>query len=172
MTSFRWTATCAAIALLAACVPTRRTPKPPIAPAAPTASFEPVSWSRLPGWRTDNALAAWPAILASCNAMRFRPEWQPFCTTAVASSPMDSDFVRGILEQHLQAYRVWRDTGGKREGKGLITGYYEPLLHGSREKTEQFATPLYSRPDDLLIIDLASLYPELKGKRVRGRVEG
>lgn len=104
--------------------------------------------------------------------MRFRPEWQPFCSAVVASSPVDSDFVRGILEQHLQAYRVWRDTGGKRQGSGLITGYYEPLLHGSRERTEQFATPLYSRPDDLLIVDLATLYPELKGKRVRGRVEG
>src|SRR5689334_17100516 len=128
MTFFKRAAILAAMALLAACVPTRRTTTPPIAPA-PTAFFEPVSWSALPGWRADDALAAWPAIIASCNAMRFRPEWQPFCGAVVASSPIDSDFVRGILEQHLQAYRVWRDTGGKREGSGLITGYYEPLLH-------------------------------------------
>ena len=43
---------------------------------------------------------------------------------------------------------------------------------GSRERTEQFATPLYRRPDDLLVVELSALYPELKGKRVRGRVEG
>ena len=42
-------------------------------------SFEPVNWSSLPGWRADDALAAWPALVSSCSAMRARPEWQPFC---------------------------------------------------------------------------------------------
>jgi membrane-bound lytic murein transglycosylase A len=31
---------------------------------------------------------------------------------------------------------------------------------------------LYAPPDDLLVVELADLYPELKGKRVRGRVDG
>jgi membrane-bound lytic murein transglycosylase A len=131
-----------------------------------------VNWSTLPGWSTDDTLAAWPAIIASCTAIHAQPDWQSFCADVVTASPLDSGFVRGFLEQRLQPYRVWRVTGRKRDSKGLITGYYEPLLHGSRERSEQFATPLYSRPDDLLIVDLASLYPELKGKRVRGRVEG
>src|SRR5262249_45379032 len=51
-------------------------------------------------------------------------------------------------------------------------GYYEPLLKGSRQKSTRFSVPLYAVPDDLLIVELADLYPELKGKRVRGRVEG
>jgi membrane-bound lytic murein transglycosylase A len=157
-----------ALTLLAACETNR---KPTVAPAL-TATFEPVNWSKLPGWRADDALAAWPAIIASCSAIHAKPEWQAFCGAVVAASPGDSDFVRGFLEQHLQPYRVWRTTGRKRDSQGLITGYYEPLLHGSRERSDEFATPLYSRPDDLLIVDLASLYPELKGKRVRGRVEG
>ena len=131
-----------------------------------------MSWSTLPGWRADDALAAWPALIASCTAIHARPEWQQFCADVAAASPMDSEFVRGFLEQRLQPYRVWRAAGRERASKGMITGYYEPLLHGSRERSEQFATPLYSRPDDLLIVDLASLYPELKGKRVRGRLEG
>jgi membrane-bound lytic murein transglycosylase A len=53
-----------------------------------------------------------------------------------------------------------------------VTGYYEPLLAGSRLITPQFATPLYAPPVDLLTIDIADLYPELKDKRVRGRVVG
>ena len=163
-------AACAAVALLAACVPTRREPTAP--PPAPTVRFEPVSWSKLPGWRTDDALAAWPAIIASCSAIHARPEWQAFCGSVVAASPGDSEFVRGFLEQQLQPYRVLRVTGRKSEITGLVTGYYEPLLHGSRERTEEYATPLYRRPEDLLIVDLAELIPELKGKRVRGRVEG
>ena len=32
--------------------------------------------------------------------------------------------------------------------------------------------PLYAPPDDLLTVELADLYPELKDKRVRGRVDG
>jgi membrane-bound lytic murein transglycosylase A len=159
---------CAAIVLLAACTTTRKD----ATPATTEVRFEPVSWSNLPGWRADDALAAWPALIASCGVIHARPEWQAFCGSVVAASPGDSGFVRDFLEQHLQPHRVLRVTGRQREKTGLVTGYYEPLIHGSRERSGQFATPLYRRPDDLLVVDLASLYPELKGKRVRGRVEG
>src|SRR6185436_14913953 len=43
---------------------------------------------------------------------------------------------------------------------------------GSRYPGPAFPSPLYAPPDDLLVVELADLYPELKGKRVRGRVEG
>src|SRR2546430_12973854 len=56
--------------------------------------------------------------------------------------------------------------------RSLITGYYEPLLYGARSPTSQFNIPLYSPPPDLLTVDLTSLYPELKGKPVRGRLDG
>jgi membrane-bound lytic murein transglycosylase A len=158
----------ALVVLLTACGTTR---KPAVTPA-PTAHFEAVSWTKLPGWRADDALAAWPALINSCSVIHARPEWQAFCGSVVAASPGDAEFVRGFFEQHLQPYRISRVTGRKREKTGLITGYYEPLLMGSREKTERFATPLYKRPDDLLVVDLASIFPELKGKRVRGRIEG
>jgi membrane-bound lytic murein transglycosylase A len=154
--------------LLTACV----TQKRETTAAAPTASFEPVSFAKLPGWRADDALAAWPAIVSSCSVLGSRAEWQSFCGAVVATSPGDAAFVRGFLEQHLQPYKVWRVTGRQREKAGMVTGYYEPLIHGSRERSEVFATPLYRRPPDLLIVDLAEVIPELKGKRVRGRVEG
>jgi membrane-bound lytic murein transglycosylase A len=54
----------------------------------------------------------------------------------------------------------------------MVTGYYEPLLDGSRARSARYNVPLYAAPDDLLTIDLTELYPELKGKRLRGRVEG
>jgi membrane-bound lytic murein transglycosylase A len=161
-------AACVWVALVTACGTTRK----PAVTAAPTARFELVSWAKLPGWRADDTLAAWPALINSCSVIHARPAWQTFCGAVVAASPGDAQFVRGFLEQHLQPYRISRVIGRKREKSGLITGYYEPLLMGSREKTERFATPLYKRPDDLLIVDLASIFPELKGKRVRGRVEG
>jgi len=159
---------CAAIALLAGCETSRRAAPP----SAPAVSFDAVSWSKLPGWRADDALAAWPALVNSCSAIHSRPEWSSFCAAVVASSPSDAEFARAFIEQQLTAYRITRVTGRKRETTGLVTGYYEPLLHGSRERSEQYATPLYRRPDDLLIVDLASVIPELKGRRVRGRLEG
>ena len=140
--------------------------------AAPVARFEAVKWSKLPGWKADDALAAWPAIVSTCRVLGTRPPWQPFCSAVMSASPADAAFVRGFVEQQLTPYRIERLTGRKRETQGLVTGYYEPLLHGARERSEVFATPLYRPPEDLLIVDLASVIPELKGKRVRGRLEG
>jgi membrane-bound lytic murein transglycosylase A len=169
MTAVKWLCQQGTLLLclgLAACVA-----RPP-GEAPVSAQFEPVSWKRLPGWRGDDALAAWPAVVSSCGVMGTRVEWQSFCGAVVATSPGDAEFVRAVLEQHLSPYRVVRLTGRKRTTKGLVTGYYEPLLRGSRERAGEFDTPLYRRPDDLLIVDLAAVIPELKGKRVRGRLEG
>jgi len=54
--------------------------------------------------------------------------------------------------------------------EGLITGYYEPLLRGSRERSDRFVIPIRGRPDDLLVLDLGSVYPETKNLRLRGRL--
>ena len=54
----------------------------------------------------------------------------------------------------------------------MVTGYYEPLLLGSRQQSQRFAFPVHAVPDNLLTVELGDLFPELKGKRVRGRVEG
>ncbi len=158
--------------MLAASMAACTTPHRAAPEAAPTARFEAVKFSKIPGWRTDDALAAWPAIISTCNVLGARAEWQSFCGAVVAASPGDSDFVRGFLEQHLQPYKVWRITGHQREKTGLVTGYFEPLIHGSRTRDAKYATPLYRRPDDLLVVDLSSVIPELKGKRVRGRLDG
>jgi membrane-bound lytic murein transglycosylase A len=159
----------AALLVTAGCGTTRRTSTET---ATPAVRFEPVKWSKLPGWKSDDALAAWPAIISTCQVLGRRSEWQNFCSAVVAASPADAAFVRGFLEQQLTPYRIERVTGRKRETKGLVTGYYEPLIHGARERSEVFATPLYRPPADLLIVDLASVIPELRGKRVRGRLEG
>jgi len=161
-------AICVAVSLLVGCETARREAPAP----APTAHFEAVKWSKLPGWRADDVFAAWPALINSCSTIYSRAEWAGFCSAVVAASPGDAAFTRAFIEQHLTPYRITRITGRKREKTGLVTGYYEPLLRGSRERSEQFATPLYRRPDDLLVVDLSAVIPELKGKRVRGRLDG
>ena len=54
----------------------------------------------------------------------------------------------------------------------MVTGYYEPLLSGSRTRRGVYQHAVYAAPPDLLTIDLGDLRPDLKGQRLRGRVEG
>ncbi|MBF0427158.1 MAG: murein transglycosylase A [Magnetococcales bacterium] len=76
------------------------------------------------------------------------------------------------LHAHLRAhYRVFAATGRDGHGEVLVTGYYEPLLEGSRTRSERFRHPLYQRPDDLLEADLGAWSEDLKGRKLVARVE-
>jgi membrane-bound lytic murein transglycosylase A len=147
-------------------------PVPPGPAPVPTVEYERTPWSRLPGWDSDPVQEAWPAFLKSCRALRFRAEWTQACTAAQSVDGQSSGAVRAFFNQYFEPYAVVKQTGTLREESGLITGYYEPLLKGSRTSSPRFRAPLYSPPVDLLTVDLSSLYPELKGKRLRGRVVG
>lgn len=152
--------------------PRPTTPKPtPIAPVV-TPRYDLTDWSQLPGWSTDNVRDAWSAFTASCRALRFKSEWVQACGAATGLTAPTSESVRDYFRQYFNPYRVNNPTGWGGPNLGLVTGYYEPLLMGDRKPSARFNAPLYATPPDLLIVDLASLYPELKGKRVRGRLEG
>ena len=95
--------------------------------------------------------------------------WQALCADAALFPGPDDETARAFFETRFVAHEM---AGNHGAADGLITGYYEPLLHGSLAKTERFLYPLYRRPDDLVTVDLGELYPELQGKRFRGRVHG
>ncbi|MEO6367607.1 MAG: murein transglycosylase, partial [Steroidobacteraceae bacterium] len=122
-------------ALLAACssVPVKTQPGTATPALPPIMNFEPVAWNALPGWAEDDPAAAWPALLASCRAPRMPPAWGEFCRAAAAVDARNGLAQRALIETRLRAYRVvTRNQDGKRErfDQGLITGYYEPVLHG------------------------------------------
>jgi len=52
----------------------------------------------------------------------------------------------------------------------LLTGYYEPELHGSFVKTDIYKYPIYNTPRDMINVDLTSIYSKLKNYRLRGRL--
>jgi membrane-bound lytic murein transglycosylase A len=56
------------------------------------------------------------------------------------------------------------------DADGLFTGYYEPELVGSRRRSAAFPIPLYRRPPDLVIADLADFRADLKAERLVGRI--
>ncbi|MDP2025214.1 murein transglycosylase A [Sulfuriferula sp.] len=147
-------------------------PTPPVTPPPiPTISpnLSAADWRTLPGWQDDNLLAAWPAWLQSCSTLKNRPEWREACATAINLNPTDATAVRRYFQDNFSLYQSLQADGAV---NGLVTGYYEPLLHGSRTPSTQYSVPLYGVPPDLLTIDLASVYPELKNMRLRGRLQG
>jgi membrane-bound lytic murein transglycosylase A len=145
---------------------------PPQQPPAARVRYEHAQWSQVTGWGTDEVKEAWPAFLKSCSAVGTRTEWAAVCAAAQGTEPETSAAIRAFFERYFEPYSVLKEIGRRRENAGLITGYYEPLLLGARSPSARFNTALYSPPPDLLTVDLSSLYPELKGKRVRARLRG
>ncbi len=147
-------------------------PAPPVPAAPPRPVFTAAAWADLPGWNNDALEAAWPAFRIGCRALLADPKTQALWQTPCADSEQmtaTAANVRAFFESHFIPYRVAAADGSD---VGRVTGYYEPLLKGSRQRTAQFTVPLYAPPDDLLTVELSDLYPELKDKRVRGRVDG
>jgi membrane-bound lytic murein transglycosylase A len=163
VTDKKWLALALGV-LLAAC---KTALPPPAVPPAP--SFAVSKWQMLPDWDSINLTLAWPAFLESCHALQSRPHWQEICAAAAQVPADDAAAQRAFYETWFVPYQVYNADGSD---QGLITGYYEPKLYGSRVKTKRFRYPLYAAPDDLLQVDLGSVYPQLKGMRLRGRLEG
>lgn len=131
--------------------------------------LRPVGYEELPGWQDDDVREAWPALLNSCGALAARTGWREACAGVASIDPSDMAVVRRFFQERFIPHQV-RNLDGS--FSGTVTGYYEPLLRGSRTRGGSFRTPLHRAPSDLLTIDLAGVYPELKNLRLRGRVVG
>ena len=142
----------------------------------------PVSFSDLPGWSASDprdALKAWRrscAVLA--KSFPGQPmggtgyagrvaQWLPVCR-ATPPDTASADAVRAYFGNWFVPLAI--GAGGDTEG--LFTGYYEPELAGSRQRTRRFRIPIYGRPDDLVVADLGRFRVNLAGQRIAGRVDG
>lgn len=126
-------------------------------------------WADLPGWTTDDPAPAFAAFLASCRALEKQALWQPVCAAARNADAKTPATLRAWFEARFRPWALVNPDGSR---TGLITGYYEPVLQGSRKRSRRNPYPVFGPPDDLIVVDLAGLYPELKHLRLRGRLEG
>lgn len=168
------------LAAVAACAPRVRTPGPE---QEARLALEPATFDDLPGWREDPMAPALAAFGRSCKRMSALPDetalggsgfagtvgdWRTACAAAGKVPAGDDAAARSYFETWFQPLAA-RAEGGSEEG--LFTGYYEPLLDGSRQRSERCHVPLYGRPPDLVSVDLGLFREDLKGRRIAGRVE-
>ncbi|SDK50250.1 membrane-bound lytic murein transglycosylase A [Methylophilus rhizosphaerae] len=147
--------------------PISSTPVKP--PSQPYALLHPAHWAEMPGLAQEDWLASWPAWLQSCQGLKKKTEWQAVCATAQTVKADDAVAIQTYWQQNFNVYSTQQLDGVQ---QGLITGYYQPVLKGARMASERYPVPLYKVPTDLITVNLSSLFPDLKYKRVRGRVQG
>jgi membrane-bound lytic murein transglycosylase A len=138
-------------------------PKP-----APSPPFTRSNWDMLPDWQTVDLTASQTALRQSCRVLKSRRNWQEICSRVETFGDAETNAgLHAFYETWFTPYQVRNPDGSD---QGLITGYYEPKLSGSRKKTARFRYPLYAVPDDMITIALGEQYPQLKDLRLRGRL--
>jgi membrane-bound lytic murein transglycosylase A len=118
--------------------------------------LEPVKWTDVAGWAADDHLAAFATYQTSCRPFRNvkeprdeRPVYNALaevCRRAAGVRPADKDGARRFFEDNFRPVRITR----LGEPQGFLTGYYEPIVEGSRFPNPEFHVPLYRRPPDLV----------------------
>lgn len=140
-------------------------------------------YAALDGWAAGDVRPAFGAFVTSCKKIVARKDgdkfggaesygtvkdWRPACDAALKTKPADEASARKFFETYFDPAIA----ANRKEEVGLFTGYYEPELNGSRKRTGKFKTPLYTKPADLISVDLGTFRPTLKGERISGRVDG
>ncbi|MEJ1967870.1 MAG: murein transglycosylase A [Rhizomicrobium sp.] len=129
------------------------------APPVENVTLTAVAFTDLPGWQASDLSGALAAFRRSC-AGHIAGEWRSACDTA--SGTRDA---RSFFEGNFTPYAIG-------PSGGLVTGYYEPLLNGSRTRHGPYQTPVYGLPGDLVSIDLGQFRPEWRGETISGRLVG
>ena len=155
--------------LLAGCAPLVPCPQcPPAAqkPAPETAQYVEFAFDALPGWPSAGLEQSLQAFLKGCGRAQALAK---VCAAAAAVPVADAGAARAFFEAQFAPYAVVSTTGAD---TGLITGYYEPVVEGSRKQDGDYRYPIFGVPEDLVVVDLAAVNPEVRNLRLRGRVDG
>ena len=144
-------------------------PPAPAAAAAPAKRAADLAVAVVPVAIPGNADAARTAFAQSCRNLQKREDrsgltqpgdWDAACTAA--ASPGDAG---AFFATHFAAVTIGT-------GDGFATGYYEPEIAGARTAMLGYPVPLYHRPPDLVDADLGAFAADLKGRKLRGRIDG
>lgn len=129
-----------------------------------------VAYRDLPGWHADDHAASFSAFLGTCSPIldgsaALRDALVPpdalkeACRVAralAAGRPLDHDKARTFFEGHFEAFDIRPESGA-----GFLTGYFEPEIEASLEKTPAFLVPVLGRPADLVTLKQGEIQPGL-----------
>ena len=145
-------------------------------------SLVPTSFVELDGWSATDHDAAYAAYKRSCERLIKQPterpmggvpdtgtigDWRLSCWKALNENN-SAPSAKMFFETEFLPYQLIGDG----DPQGLFTGYFEPLLYGSRTPDERYRFPLRNRPADLVRVNLGAFDPELDGRLLRGRIDG
>ncbi len=122
------------------------------------AQYLPLDWREVAGWNEDDHLAAYKAFRASCrpiatqgsvgdDARALADSLRDPCRVARSLQLSDGARAKTFFEQHFLPLRISR----LGDVDGFVTGYYEPVLEGSRTQTDTYTVPVYRRPSNLFV---------------------
>ena len=123
------------------------------------------------GVNAQQAATALAAFRISCPSIQRRTDtsgltqgtdWTESCTAAKGWKDSDA---AAFFARYFGTVQVGA-------GTAFVTGYYEPEIAASRTKQPGYDVPIYRRPADLVEVDLGQFADDLKGRKIRGRVEG
>lgn len=123
--------------------------------ATRNALYTPARFSDMPGWDTDDLVESWQAFTVSCTVLGKKADWSVPCAAARKVDPQQRASVRRFFEENFVVYQI-RDLN--RVAVGTLTGYYEPMLNGSRRYSPPYVYPVYGTPRDMLFLDVR-LFP-------------
>ena len=127
-------------------------------------------WSAIESsFESDHVLLTWTAWLRSCSVLKQKDAWKKVCDLAEDMKEPSDENIKNYFKKYFNLYSATNMDGSD---TGTITGYYQPILKGSKVKTSHYKVPLYTTPKDLITVDLSEVYPELKAKRLRGKLAG
>ena len=123
----------------------------------PDSQLEPIKWTQIEGWAADDHKAAFDAFQVSCQPFRkvkeprdsrpvYNALWEVCRRAAAMRAPANARAARAFFEDNFRPVRITK----LGDAEGFLTGYYEPIVQGSRFPNPEFHVPLHRRPPDLV----------------------
>lgn len=171
------------VLVLAGCEQVKKDPADTAAPVTGLI-LTPMPYAAFDGWMSDNLDTFLAAQRRSCERFATLPseksvgtpalamtaaDWQDACPALMAlAEDADPASIRKQIETHFTPFAAANGA----ENEGLITGYFEAELEAARQPDATYKHPLYRRPADHIVVNLASFDGELGGQTLVGRLDG
>lgn len=161
-------------------------PCPAVVPKPPRpidrSSFKRAGWADLVGWADDQHADAVPAFLRSCVKLaeladdawvgidrRFgrARQWRAACAAAAAVPAGDHAAARRFFETEMVPWQV----AGKKGPVGKMTAYFVQPLRASRTRQGVYQYPIWRRPPEIVMVDMAKCSPTGQGRKLWGTLD-